>query len=299
MTEKNKKATVKKASEKKTNTLSKKKTTSKTATKSPDVAKEKEEIVSNQEASPAQEETKKQSETKKRASSTKAKKKETDTQKGTTKKTTTPTTKSKPAVAKSKKSTASKEKTKASASKTHEKNEKSSYIDISSGIKDKDSDTFKLTKRGLEILKSELKELKTVKRAEISERIRQARALGDISENSEYEDAKREQAVVEIRISELENMLRKSVIVDEDFSDDNGETVRMGHSVVIESIEFKERQTYTIVSVLEADPFINAISNVSPLGSALIGHQVGNVIRVVLPTGAVRYRLVEIRKKES
>jgi transcription elongation factor GreA len=299
MTEKNKKATVKKVSEKKTNTLSKKKTPSKTSTKSTKATKEKEEMVSKQDSSPVKEETKKASEEKKRVSSTKTKKKATDAKKSTTKKETTSTTKPKAPVAKSKKSTALKEKPKATTSKAHDKNEKSSYIDISSGIKDKDSDTFKLTKRGLEILKSELKELKTVKRAEISERIRQARALGDISENSEYEDAKREQAVVEIRISELENMLRKSVIVDEDFSDDNSETVRMGHSVVIESIEFKERQTYTIVSVLEADPFTNAISNVSPLGSALIGHQVGNVIRVVLPTGAVRYRLVEIRKKES
>ena len=94
-------------------------------------------------------------------------------------------------------------------------------------------------------------------------------------------------------------MLRKSIIVDEDNNDDNSETVRMGHSVVIESIELKEKQTFKIVSVLEADPFTNAISNLSPLGSALLGHQVGNVIRVVLPTGAVRYRLVEIRKKES
>lgn len=196
------------------------------------------------------------------------------------------------------KSTAKKAKT-STDTKTVPKASKTSTVDISSGYKEKDSDGFKLTKRGLEILKSELKELKTVKRAEISERIRQARALGDLSENSEYEDAKREQAVVEIRISELENMLRKSIIVDEDNNDDNSETVRMGHSVVIESIESKEKQTFKIVSVLEADPFTNAISNLSPLGSALLGHQVGNVIRVVLPTGAVRYRLVEIRKKES
>jgi transcription elongation factor GreA len=196
------------------------------------------------------------------------------------------------------KSTAKKAKT-STDTKTVPKASKTSTVDISSGYKEKASDGFKLTKRGLEILKSELKELKTVKRAEISERIRQARALGDLSENSEYEDAKREQAVVEIRISELENMLRKSIIVDEDNNDDNSETVRMGHSVVIESIESKEKQTFKIVSVLEADPFTNAISNLSPLGSALLGHQVGNVIRVVLPTGAVRYRLVEIRKKES
>ncbi|HPJ12125.1 MAG TPA: transcription elongation factor GreA [Caldisericia bacterium] len=196
------------------------------------------------------------------------------------------------------KSTAKKTKT-STDTKTVPKASKTSTVDISSGYKEKESDGFKLTKRGLEILKSELKELKTVKRAEISERIRQARALGDLSENSEYEDAKREQAVVEIRISELENMLRKSIIVDEDNNDDNSETVRMGHSVVIESIESKEKQTFKIVSVLEADPFTNAISNLSPLGSALLGHQVGNVIRVVLPIGAVRYRLVEIRKKES
>ncbi len=176
---------------------------------------------------------------------------------------------------------------------------KSVHIDISSEIKEKSGDTFTLTKRGLEILKSELKELKTVRRAEISERIRQARALGDLSENSEYEDAKREQAVVEARISELENMLRKSKIIDEDSDQGDNESVRMGHTVVIESIETKVKSRYRIVSVLEADPFSNCISNISPLGSALIGHKIGNVIRVVLPAGAVRYRLVEIVSKES
>ncbi|MDD4028623.1 MAG: transcription elongation factor GreA [Caldisericia bacterium] len=262
-TKEKKTATVKKTSEKKASTPSKKKTISKDSTKSSPSKNNTEEITTIQEGSPVDEEAKKQSSTTKKASATQTKKK-----------VAVPTTSS-------------------------NTNGKTSYIDISSGIKDKEGDSFKLTKRGLEILKSELKELKTVKRAEISERIRQARALGDLSENSEYEDAKREQAVVEIRVSELENMLRKSIIVDEDLSDDNTETVRMGHSVVIESIEFKERKTFKIVSVLEADPFTNAISNVSPLGSALIGHQVGNVIRVVLPTGAVRYRLVEICKKES
>ncbi|MCK5848217.1 MAG: transcription elongation factor GreA [Caldisericia bacterium] len=181
--------------------------------------------------------------------------------------------------------------------KTTSKNFKS--VNLASDSKEKHSDIIKLTVRGLEILKSELKELKTVKRSEISERIRQARALGDLSENSEYEDAKREQAVVEARISELENMLRKSVIVDENRDDDDNMTVRMGHSVQIESIDKKEKQTYTIVSVLESDPFVNLISNDSPLGSALIGHQVGNVIRVVLPNGDARYRILDIQHKEN
>jgi transcription elongation factor GreA len=170
---------------------------------------------------------------------------------------------------------------------------------LASGSKERTSDIIKLTVRGLEILKSELKELKTVKRSEISERIRQARALGDISENSEYEDAKREQAVVEARISELENMLRKSVVVNENRDDDDDTTVRMGHSVQIESIDKKEKQIFTIVSVLESDPFVNLISNDSPLGSALIGHQVGNVIRVVLPAGDARYRILDILHKEN
>ena len=189
-------------------------------------------------------------------------------------------------------------KTQAKKSTTTGKTFKS--VNLASGSKERPSDVIKLTVRGLEILKSELKELKTVKRSEISERIRQARALGDLSENSEYEDAKREQAVVEARISELENMLRKSVIVDENRDGDFDDmTVRMGHSVLIESIDKKEKQTYTIVSVLESDPFVNLISNDSPLGSALIGHQVGNVIRVILPSGDARYRILDIQHKEK
>jgi transcription elongation factor GreA len=272
MTEKEEKKTIaKKASDKKSSSTSKKKTT-KSAPKSTKTKKEK-------------------------------KLKEEKSVEVNEKKTSTNEVNSTKKIPKAKKPTDSKSPSKkvktTTDSKNEHKNSKTSKIDILSGYQAKDSDGFKLTKRGLEILKSELKELKTVKRAEISERIRQARALGDLSENSEYEDAKREQAVVEIRISELENMLRKSIIVDEDNNDDDSETVRMGHSVVIESIESKEKQTYKIVSVLEADPFTNAISNLSPLGSALLGHQVGNVIRVELPIGAVRYRLVEIQKKES
>jgi transcription elongation factor GreA len=291
MTEKEEKKTIaKKASDKKSSSTSKKKTT-KSAPKSTKTKKEKK----------LKEEKSVEVNEKKTTKKTTSPKK-TPT-KAATKKTSTNEVNSTKKIPKAKKPTDSKSPSKkvktTTDSKNEHKNSKTSKIDILSGYQAKDSDGFKLTKRGLEILKSELKELKTVKRAEISERIRQARALGDLSENSEYEDAKREQAVVEIRISELENMLRKSIIVDEDNNDDDSETVRMGHSVVIESIESKEKQTYKIVSVLEADPFTNAISNLSPLGSALLGHQVGNVIRVELPIGAVRYRLVEIQKKES
>ncbi len=290
MTEKEEKKTIaKKASEKKSSSTSKKKT-NKCAPKSTKAKKEKK--LEEEKSVELTEKTTKKTHSKKKSPTKTVTKKASTKEVSSTNKTTT---EKKPADPK----TSSKKIKTPADSRTEHKNPKTSKIDISSGYQDKESDAFKLTKRGLEILKSELKELKTVKRAEISERIRQARALGDLSENSEYEDAKREQAVVEIRISELENMLRKSIIVDEDNNDDNSETVRMGHSVIIESIESKEKQTYTIVSVLEADPFTNAISNLSPLGSALLGHQVGNVIRVVLPTGAVRYRLVEIRKKES
>jgi len=152
------------------------------------------------------------------------------------------------------------------------------------------------TKKGLEILQSELKELKSIKRPEISERIRQARALGDISENSEYEEAKREQGFVEARIIELERMLQSSVIIDESDTTVDVDKVRVGSVVLLENMLTNQSEEFKIVSTLEAEPLENIISNMSPFGTAMIGHKVGEVVRVISPNGLKRYKIMEIRR---
>ena len=150
-----------------------------------------------------------------------------------------------------------------------------------------------LTKRGLEILNNELTELKSVKRVEISDRIRQARSLGDISENSEYEEAKREQGIIENRIVELEQMLQSAVIDEVEFNDF---VVRVGTKVILENLDLKKQEEYRIVSTLEADPLVNMISNLSPFGSAMINRKKGEVIRVISPAGCKRYRILDVKK---
>lgn len=152
------------------------------------------------------------------------------------------------------------------------------------------------TKKGLAILQSELKELKSIKRPEISERIRQARALGDISENSEYEEAKREQGFVEARVVELERMLQSSVIIDENDNTVDADKVRVGSAVIIENLLTNQKEEYKIVSTLEAEPLDNIISNMSPFGTAMIGHKVGEVVRVISPNGLKRYKILEINR---
>jgi len=150
-----------------------------------------------------------------------------------------------------------------------------------------------LTKRGLEILNNELTELKSVKRLEISDRIRQARSLGDISENSEYEEAKREQGIIENRILELEQMLQSAVI---DKVEVNDFVVRVGTKVVLQNLDLNQKETYRIVSTLEADPLENMISNLSPFGAAMINRKKGEVIRVMSPAGCKRYRILDVKK---
>lgn len=150
-----------------------------------------------------------------------------------------------------------------------------------------------LTKRGLEILNNELTELKSVKRVEISDRIRQARSLGDISENSEYEEAKREQGIIENRILELEQMLQSAIIDEVEINDF---VVRVGTKVMLENLDLKIKEEYRIVSTLEADPLENMISNLSPFGSAMINRKKGEVIRVMSPAGCKRYRILDVKK---
>lgn len=149
-----------------------------------------------------------------------------------------------------------------------------------------------LTVEGLKKLEEKLEHLKTVRRGAVAERIKQAIDFGDISENSEYEDAKNEQAFIEGEIMTLEKMLRNSQII-EDGADD--ETVHLGCTVIIKDVEFDEDLKYTIVGSAEADPTEFKISNESPVGQAIIGQRVGSIVEVHVPAGVLEYKILEIR----
>lgn len=149
-----------------------------------------------------------------------------------------------------------------------------------------------LTVEGLKKLEEKLEHLKTVRRGAVAERIKQAIDFGDISENSEYEDAKNEQAFIEGEIMTLEKMLRNSQII-EDGADN--ETVHLGCTVIIKDVEFDEDLKYTIVGSAEADPTEFRISNESPVGQAIIGQRVGSIVEVHVPAGVLEYKILEIR----
>lgn len=149
-----------------------------------------------------------------------------------------------------------------------------------------------LTVEGLKKLEEKLDHLKTVRRGAVAERIKQAIEFGDISENSEYEDAKNEQAFIEGEIMTLEKMLRNSQII-EDGADN--ETVHLGCTVIIKDIEFNEDLQYTIVGSAEADPTEFKISNESPVGEAILGQRVGSVVEVHVPAGVLEYKILEIK----
>lgn len=151
-----------------------------------------------------------------------------------------------------------------------------------------------LTQEGLKKLEDELEHLKSVKRREVAERIKVAIGYGDISENSEYEDAKNEQAFIEGRIITLEKMLRNARIINNDEVD--LDKVSIGITVVVEDMEFGDQMEYAIVGTAEADPFENKISNESPLGKAILGKQRGTVVEVNVPAGNIQYKIVDIKK---
>ncbi|NMW85154.1 transcription elongation factor GreA [Peptoniphilus sp. AGMB00490] len=148
------------------------------------------------------------------------------------------------------------------------------------------------TPEGLEKIENEIEYLKTVRRKEVSERIKVALGYGDLSENSEYDEAKNEQAQVEERIAKLEMMVRNAKIIDE--KDLNTEVVNIGSSVRVREVDTMEEDEYTIVGSAEADPLEGKISNESPVGSKLIGNRVGDVVEVEVPDGIIRYEICGI-----
>lgn len=151
-----------------------------------------------------------------------------------------------------------------------------------------------LTFEGLKKLEQELEYLKSVKRREVAERIKQALSFGDISENSEYDEAKNEQAQVEGRIVQLEGMLKRAKVIDED--DIKTDVVSIGSKVSIFDMEFEEEVEYYIVGSTEADPSKYKISNESPVGKALIGKAKDEIVEVQVPDGVIKYKIIDIRK---
>ena len=150
-----------------------------------------------------------------------------------------------------------------------------------------------LTKDGLKKLQDELENLKSVRRIEVAERIKQAREFGDISENSEYDDAKNEQAFIEGRIQELEQKLRNVEVISEEKKSKS--VVTMGCKVVVRDMELEEDMEYTLVGTAEADPEAMRISNESPLGAAILGQKVKKVVEVQAPVGTIKYKIMEIK----
>ena len=144
-----------------------------------------------------------------------------------------------------------------------------------------------VTQEFLEKMKEELTQLKTRKRAEVAQRLKEAIAMGDLSENSEYDDAKNEQSFVEGRILELESQIRTAVVI-------KSNHVAMASTVRIRDEKTNEEETVTIVGSTEADPFEGKISNDSPVGRALLGTKAGDEVEVDTPAGVIKYKVLEI-----
>ena len=153
------------------------------------------------------------------------------------------------------------------------------------------AEEIQLTIEGYNSKLAELDELRTVKRREIAERLREAIMYGDISENSEYDVAKNEQAELEYRIGELESLIKNAKVIEEGFRTD---VVHIGQKVKIRKVGSKEAVEYTIVSSSEADPIHGKISNVSPVGAALIDKRIKDKVDVKLPDGTVKYEILSI-----
>src|SRR6056297_3862667 len=151
-----------------------------------------------------------------------------------------------------------------------------------------------LTEEGFKKLENELEYLETEKRREVAKRIKVAREFGDISENSEYDDAKNEQAFVEGRIQEIKNMLSNAhVVKDEEITD---KKVNLGTTVMLHDLDSEEKISYTLVGSAEADPLNYKISNESPIGKAILGHVIGDEVTVETPAGEVDYEIISIKK---
>lgn len=149
-----------------------------------------------------------------------------------------------------------------------------------------------LTDEGLKKLENELENLKTVKRKEIAEKIKVALSFGDLSENSEYDEAKSEQGKLEARIGEIEAMLENAKVLDEDAL--GTEVIHVGSKLKLKDLEMGETEDYQIVGFAQADPDIGLISDESPVGKALLGHRLGDTVEVEVPAGVISFEVLEI-----
>ncbi|GGB28751.1 transcription elongation factor GreA [Virgibacillus dakarensis] len=152
--------------------------------------------------------------------------------------------------------------------------------------------SYYMTQEGKEKLEEELHYLKTERRQEVVERIKVARGFGDLSENSEYDAAKDEQAFVESRITQVEKMIRNAVIIEND--NDNPNIVSLGKSVTFVELPNGEEETYQIVGSAEADPFEGKISNDSPMAKSLLGHEIGTEVTVSTPGGDIQVKITKV-----
>lgn len=151
-----------------------------------------------------------------------------------------------------------------------------------------------LTLEGMKKLEEELEQLKTVRRKDVSEKIKVALSFGDLSENSEYDEAKNEQAIVESRIAEIEQMLKNVTVLDE--AGISTETVSVGSKVTVKHLKSGKVDTYRIVGSTEAAPLEKKISDESPVGKAMLGHHLGDIVDVEAPSGIIQYEIIEIGK---
>ena len=151
-----------------------------------------------------------------------------------------------------------------------------------------------LTYEGLKALEDELHELKVNRRREVAQKIKEAREQGDLSENAEYDAAKEEQRDIELRIEEIDKILKNAEVVDD--NDGDSSVINVGCTVTIKDLEFNEEMEYKIVGSTEADSLIGKISNESPVGKALIGAQKGETVEVETHAGIIKYEILDFRK---
>ena len=154
---------------------------------------------------------------------------------------------------------------------------------------------YKLSPERLKELQEELIYLKTVREKEVADQIKEARSFGDLSENSEYDEAKNEQGKLYSRIAEVENILSNYVVIEEN-EDDGGSSIRLGSKITVLDKEFDEEEVYQVVGSQEADPMNGRISEESPFGKALLGKSIGEDVEVEAPAGVLHYQILNIQK---
>lgn len=154
---------------------------------------------------------------------------------------------------------------------------------------------YKLSPERFKELQDELVYLKTVREKEVADQIKEARSFGDLSENSEYDEAKNEQGKLYSRMAEVENILQNCVVIEEEEGGDHN-TVRLGSRITVLDKEFNEEEVYEVVGSQEADPMNGRISEDSPFGKALLGKAIGDDVVVEAPVGMLRYQIVNIQK---